>query len=100
MSTEDPFETLETFENIEDVCKEINRSLSNVYRAIRNGTILCGFYWDKFYTKPNTYKCHKCGEVKPFDLEHFANKPSNRFDLSHECKDCIKRLYGYRKAKV
>ena len=52
---------------------------------------------------PETYSCKKCKETKPFTLEFFQKKPTNKWKLDYTCRVCTslvsqksvtKRKYG------
>lgn len=42
--------------------------------------------------KPDTKKCTRCGQEKPFNLDFFYNHPFGRWGFDAKCKDCAKEI--------
>ena len=101
MKTKPPYKVIEKFETMAEACKNVGLCNTQIYKAIRDNETAGGYYWDKEHEKPENRICNKCKQELPFNSEYFGNKKTNRFNLAHECKECVRSGFvKYQKVDV
>jgi hypothetical protein len=101
MERKPPYKILEKYETMALAVKDTGVSSTNIYHAIRANCHAGGYYWDKEHEKPENRICNKCKRDLPFNTDFFSPKKTNRFNLAHECKECVQMGFAkYKKVVV